>query len=315
VAEKLAAQYSSMLKLTPAQLVLGDSDDSIKDIISKLDEVAGVEADNNGEGTNANKAEALALKATLYRLIAKELMERKVNAEVQGTQAAEDSNADTTPTTDVVVSEPVIIIDTNSDQLWIVYNNVKTSYYLQQKADDGYIIWRAVSGAANNNVGSINATGFIEIRSSEAEKVFVSGTTLKQLSDYEFVSGSNSFEKRVVVSPSTPIKEEEVKVDAVNNEKISQENVISLEISQKVGDKSYITNNKENTKYYLKTNGAGYEIFRGMPWWKTDYSVGSIRTTGTININSADEENVDFIEGMKLGDLEKYRFLDNKFVE
>lgn len=68
----LSEQYNKIIKLTPGQLRGSDGNSVIAGILRKLDEVAGVY--ESGEGTSNNKAEALALKATVYRMITEQKM-------------------------------------------------------------------------------------------------------------------------------------------------------------------------------------------------------------------------------------------------
>jgi len=78
----LSEQYNRILELTPTQLEASDSDSTISNILSKLDQIIGVYA--AGLGTSNNKAEALALKATVYRMIVEQKMRGNVDVSSSG---------------------------------------------------------------------------------------------------------------------------------------------------------------------------------------------------------------------------------------
>ncbi len=88
VRDKLAGQREALGKLEfkADGIDLKEKDDIdyyIEDIIIALDEVAGIEKDHTGQGSNADKAEALALKASVYMTVVKVLLRN--NPELRGT--------------------------------------------------------------------------------------------------------------------------------------------------------------------------------------------------------------------------------------
>lgn len=84
---KLGEQREELKKLEFKDGELKDKDmieEKIKNIITKLDEVAGVERDYIGQGSNADKAEALALKASVYMTVVRELLKNNPEKVVVG---------------------------------------------------------------------------------------------------------------------------------------------------------------------------------------------------------------------------------------
>ena len=78
----LSEEYNRIIQLTPAELRNGESGSKVSSILQQLDLIIGVYT--AGEGTSNNKAEALALKATIYRMIVEQKMRDNVDGVFRG---------------------------------------------------------------------------------------------------------------------------------------------------------------------------------------------------------------------------------------
>lgn len=134
----LSTQYERIKALSPSQLRAGDSNPEISAIISDLNAVLGVEQ-GAGQGTANNKAEALALKATVYRMIVEQKIKDQPSQTIQGnnfiepTQQIPEQTGEIIPVTspDEFVGTPptpvTISLTQNGDRRYI--GNSK--YYIQ----------------------------------------------------------------------------------------------------------------------------------------------------------------------------------------
>ena len=87
VREKLAAQREALGELEFDGIDLEEEDDidtHVEDIITALDEITGIEKGHTGQGSNADKAEALALKASVYMTVVKVLVASNPELRVVG---------------------------------------------------------------------------------------------------------------------------------------------------------------------------------------------------------------------------------------
>ncbi|MBU0472307.1 MAG: hypothetical protein KKF65_06780, partial [Nanoarchaeota archaeon] len=185
---KLSEQYNRILKLTPSQLLGGDTNSEISSIFVKLDEVIGVYV--SGEGTSNNKAEALGLKATVYRMIVEQKIKNLVDVSATGTTDVEDyvsidpiNYAGDSVYTDSISSTNPSLTNSNNavssgfDTQLLKFSKINgkeyisygdsfvSSYYINSNSGRTLILRENPNGAIPTPVGEIDSNGLITITS------------------------------------------------------------------------------------------------------------------------------------------------------
>jgi len=202
--ETVAGELST-LRGEISQLNGGEVDSSsekIIDIISRLDAIAGI-GDSLGQGTNAQKAEALALKATVYRILVNSRLEFGVEinpgARAESSGSASDESPPTTESTpsgsdSVEVKEWATQLSKpglKSEQLYIYYGGVRTDYYIRE-GPSGFLVMKSRAIVSDEVVGSIDDSGIIEIQSAYEDDEISLVVVLKDLENQIYSDGSFS---------------------------------------------------------------------------------------------------------------------------
>ncbi|MDP2947355.1 MAG: hypothetical protein Q8N88_04520, partial [Nanoarchaeota archaeon] len=193
VKEILSKSRQDIKELKSSELKQGKSSSAIKNIITELDKIIGETAKSTGSGTNADRAEALALKATVYRMIVLQLHEAKalpatggiepecskekpcetgvcVNGECVQCKDNADCDDGQTCKNDECVGEieiqtgeckrdtPIqLVYGEQSNDIWIKYDSVskKWKYSLTNKND-----YLAISPTIKIKFGDVNLSNF-----------------------------------------------------------------------------------------------------------------------------------------------------------
>ncbi len=203
---KLSEQYTRIAQLTSSQLRDGDYNSEIASILQKLDEIIGLYT--AGEGTSNDKAEALALKATIYRMIIEQRMKDESGIVATGSTLINDdfSIVDSASSEGPVeLSTLYVETDTFSDELseptgkyFEIYKTIQGKSYISYgKVESPYYVVKLSSGnekimkdGSSTPIGSIDSTTgkitILEQKSSEK----IGETTLGSISNYYYIDGS-----------------------------------------------------------------------------------------------------------------------------
>jgi len=192
---KLSEQYNKIIKLTPSKLRYGDANLEIDEILRRLDEIIGVY--EVGEGTSNNKAEALALKATVYRMIAEQKMRDggdlftgTIEPEPQLTSS--DTSTGTTPldTSGAIVNtqppqgtpQEFFTIKNN----YIFYSETSSPYYIVEFSSGNQIIRQ---DGSSKTIGTIDSTTKKITINNEFRNVGIGRAALGELNNFYYIDG------------------------------------------------------------------------------------------------------------------------------
>lgn len=189
----LSEQYNKIIELTPQQLRTGTTDSEISSILQELDSIIGVYS--AGVGTANNKAQALALKATIYRMI----IEQKVKDNADYFVTGETPNADGTNSFEIVdyengdyansldtqtntVVPPTAQFNTRSidGKYYIYFGDIQSSYYIQNN-----LIFKE-QALTDSTVGRIN-NGVVLI--NQDQNAIIGSQTLGSLNGLSYTEG------------------------------------------------------------------------------------------------------------------------------
>ena len=193
---KLNEQYNKITKLTPNDLRYSDANLKIDEILRKLDKIIGVY--ESGEGTSNNKAEALALKATVYRMIAEQkikdggnLFTGTIEAESQITSSDSSSKATSLDTSSTIANtqppqgtpQDFFTIKNNR----IFYGKTSSPYYIVELSSGNQIVKQ---DGSSRTIGTIDQTTKKITINKEFINIQIGSTTLGELNDFYYIDGN-----------------------------------------------------------------------------------------------------------------------------
>lgn len=227
------------------------SNNSIKEILDLLDSIIGTE-DIAGAGTNADRAEALALKASLYRRIT--LANFDASVKVSAEQASSEESLEEEASSGEIEDLDDILTETWSvdSSLNILYDGSETDFKLYTPNNEDFDIIQKDLGFFSS-LGQISSNGEITIEQNSLEIKVVEGVLLKDLENYEYKNGF--FSKKV-----------ESDIQDVASETINEisEGKVKLVLE---GDLYYFIYQNQKTNYYLKAKGENIILYEDKDWW------------------------------------------------
>jgi hypothetical protein len=204
LARQILSESSSRIsRLNSGQLLGGDLDSEISSIFSKLDEVIGVYG--SGVGTSNNKAEALVLKSSLYRMIVEEKIKSNPDVFSSGPVVTDfralerDSNVisddyfgDEEIDESTYVEEGLFSIVLVNEKKYIAMGNFVSDYYFKENDDRVLILRENPSLGLPEIVGSVLEDERIYI--SQDRDVLVGDLKLGELAQFYYSKDKGIYE-------------------------------------------------------------------------------------------------------------------------
>ncbi|MCR4285086.1 MAG: hypothetical protein NUV97_03535 [archaeon] len=260
--------------------------------------------DIRGGGSNKQKAEALALKAELFRLI----VDEKLKAEVSGSTAVMPAAR----TAEIVEKNPL------DDVIPDIYNFDEVNEWKDVRVGD--VLYNLLSLEGERSPYSY----FVVERITSIEE------SLGMFADIELSSLGN----REITSPETvediePLREkgyeyygfleggsggnpqkEELRQGVSENGGLEKSPV---EVVVDEDEKEIIHYNGEETDFYLKNASEGKRVIMENNFFSVDTPIGRIESDGTIRISKEDAE---IISGVLFTNIAKeYHYIEGKFIK